>query len=76
MRFPGRRAPIGALIFCAVLQVPIKRVLQKRLTLCVRALGLCCRNPSPEGAAELSPALQRWGEVGRSSKSRRDDRVI
>jgi hypothetical protein len=32
--------------------------------------------PSPGGASELSPALQRWEKGNRGFKSRRDDRAL
>jgi hypothetical protein len=34
------------------------------------------RSPSPGGATELSPALQRWEKWNKRIKSRRDDRVL
>jgi hypothetical protein len=37
--------------------------------------GIAVQNPSPGGASDISPALQRWGKWEELSKSRRDDRV-
>jgi hypothetical protein len=34
-----------------------------------------CENPAPEGAAQVSPARQRWERCEKRFKSRRDDRV-
>jgi hypothetical protein len=52
----------------------------RHLRVCVRTRSGAIRwnetlgESSPGGATANSPALQRWGKVGRSIKSRRDDR--